>query len=309
MAIEVRSLSKSYRAVKAVDDVSFDVGDGEVFAFLGSNGAGKSTTIGCVTTALPFDTGEVRVAGFDVRREGEQIRRRIGVVFQNSLLDPELTATENLRFRARLIGLERSDETTRIGRLSELIGLGDFLTRPYGRLSGGQRRRVDIARALLGDPVILFLDEPTAGLDPASRAAVWSTVRQLRQERGLTVFLTTHYMEETEEADRVCIIDAGRIVAQDTPAALRAAHSRSLLTVTVTAADRDAVAAAATAEGLDGERDGDRVIITVADAAQALRILRSIGDRVVDFEFRHGRMDDVFLALTGHSHSDASVGA
>ncbi len=307
MGIEVRGLSKSYRAVTAVDDITFTVGDGEVFAFLGSNGAGKSTTIGCLTTVLPFDRGTVRVAGFDVRRDGEQVRRQIGVVFQQSLLDPELTAFENLRLRARLMGLDRRQESDRVARLSDLVGLGSFLTRPYGRLSGGERRRVDIARALLGDPVILFLDEPTAGLDPGSRAAVWSTVQQLRQERGITVFLTTHYMEETEEADRVCIIDAGRIVAEDTPAALRARYSRSVLTVLSAAPDE--LAAAASAEGLTVERDAGRLVIAVTDAAEARRLLASHGDRVLDFEFLHGRMDDVFLSLTGHSHDDAPVAA
>lgn len=305
MAIEVNALSKSYRAILAVDDISFDVADGEVFAFLGSNGAGKSTTIGCLTTVLPFSEGTVRVAGFDVRRDGEKVRRRIGVVFQNSLLDPELSATENLRLRSRLIGLDRAEAASRISRLSELVGLDTFLKRPYGRLSGGERRRVDIARALLVDPVILFLDEPTAGLDPASRAAVWSTVQELRRESGLTVFLTTHYMEETEEADRVCIIDAGRIVAQDTPAALRAEYSRSVLTVL--SSDADALIAAAMADGHVAERDGDRVVVAVTDAGQARRLLAGHGESVLDFEFRHGRMDDVFLALTGRTEAEAEA--
>lgn len=305
MAIEVNALSKSYRAILAVDGISFDVTDGEVFAFLGSNGAGKSTTIGCLTSILPFNEGTVRVAGFDVRRDGEQVRRRIGVVFQNSLLDPELTAAENLRLRSRLIGLDRSEAAGRISRLSELVGLDSFLKRPYGRLSGGERRRVDIARALLVDPVILFLDEPTAGLDPASRAAVWSTVQELRRESGLTVFLTTHYMEETEEADRVCIIDAGRIVAHDTPAALRAEYSRSVLTVL--SSDPNALIEAATAEGHTAERDGERVVVAVTDAGQARRLLARHGDSVVDFEFRHGRMDDVFLALTGRTEAEAAA--
>lgn len=305
MAIEVQGLSKSYRAVRAVNDISFDVGDGEVFAFLGANGAGKSTTIGCLTTVLPFDQGHVRVAGHDVRRDGESVRRQIGVVFQNSLLDPELTALENLRLRARLVGVDRREEASRIARLSDLVDLGSFLKRPYGRLSGGERRRVDIARALLAEPVILFLDEPTAGLDPASRAAVWSTVQELRRAQGLTVFLTTHYMEETEEADRVCIIDAGRIVAQDTPAALRATYSRSVLTIL--SSDARALIAAAAGDGLTAELDGDRVLIAVTDASHARRLLAAHGERVLDFEFRHGRMDDVFLALTGRS--DTAVAA
>ena len=307
MGIEVQGLSKSYRAVKAVDDISFAVGDGEVFAFLGANGAGKSTTIGCLTTVVPFDEGRLDVGGFDVRRDGEQVRRRIGVVFQQSLLDPELTTQENLRFRAQLMGLDARRQSAQIRHLSELVELGPFLAQPYGKLSGGQRRRVDIARALLSDPVILFLDEPTAGLDPASRAAVWSTVQQLRRDRGITVFLTTHYMEETEEADRVCIIDAGRIVAQDTPAALRARYSRSVLTIATS--DADALAALAVADGLVAVREAGRVQIAVRDADQARRLLAAHGDQVRDFEFRHGRMDDVFLALTGRSDAGPSMAA
>lgn len=303
MAIDVRGLSKRYRTVRAVDDVTFTVDGGSVFAFLGSNGAGKSTTIGCLTTVLPFDAGSVRVAGHDVRTDGAGVREAIGVVFQQSLLDPVLTVRENLRFRARLARMDTHAATARVRTLSELIDLREVLDRPYGRLSGGQRRRVDIARALLHDPDILFLDEPTAGLDPSSRATVWATVQQLRRERGLTVFLTTHYMEETEEADRVCVIDAGRIVADDTPAALRARYSRSLLTIT--SADPAALDALAASAGVSSDRDGDRTVLTVADADAARRMLAAHGDAVRDFEFRHGRMDDVFLALTGRTASDS----
>src|SRR4051794_25444366 len=232
MAIMVSGLIKRYRGVTAVDGISFDVDDGQVFAFLGTNGAGKSTTIGCLTTTLALDGGTIRIAGHDVVSDGEKVRETVGVVFQDSLLDPMLTVRENLALRASFAHLNRHDTGRRITALAELIQLEDFLNKRYGQLSGGQRRRVDIARALLHEPRILFLDEPTAGLDPASRAVVWRTIQELRRTSGLTVFLTTHYMEETEEADRVCIIDQGRIVADGTPAELRAAHSRSVLTVT-----------------------------------------------------------------------------
>ncbi|MDQ2698169.1 MAG: ABC transporter ATP-binding protein [Actinomycetota bacterium] len=305
MAIEVRDLVKSYRAVRAVDTISFDVAEGSAFAFLGSNGAGKSTTIACLTTLKDFDSGTVGVAGHDVRRAPDQVRRAIGVVFQDSLMDDGLTVRENLRFRARLMHLERAHATSRIAALSALIELEEFLDRPYGRLSGGQRRRADIARALLHDPRILFLDEPTAGLDPASRIAVWRTVEALRVQRGLTVFLTTHYMEETEEADQVCIIDAGRIVAQGTPGQLRSTYSRSILTVT--SADPDALVRLASHAGLEAVRDADVVDIAVPDAAEARRVLAAHGDDVDDFEFRHGRMDDVFLAVTGRAHGDVTA--
>lgn len=298
MAIEVEGLEKSYRAVRAVDGISLSVPDGQLFAFLGANGAGKSTTIGCLTTLLTADAGRIHVAGHDVRTDAEAVRAAIGVVFQRSLLDDALTVHENLALRATLSHVSKTRFAERIAELGQLIELDEFLGRPYGRLSGGQRRRADIARALLHEPSILFLDEPTAGLDPASRVAVWSAIDRLRRERGLTVFLTTHYMEETEEADRVSIIDAGRIVAEGTPTELRARHSRSILTVTTAEPERLLSAGVTDADAI--QRDGSVVSIAVADAAQARRILVDHGDAVQDFEFRHGRMDDVFLALTGH---------
>jgi multidrug/hemolysin transport system ATP-binding protein len=299
-AISVSGLTKRFGDVLAVDDISFEVASGSVFAFLGTNGAGKSTTIGCVTTVSPFDAGEISVAGHDVRRDSEPVRGQIGVVFQDSMLDAQLTARENLATRARFYTADRFAIRDRVAELSALIGLGDFLDRRYGALSGGQRRRVDIARALLHSPAILFLDEPTAGLDPASRAIVWSTIHDLRDRHGLTVFLTTHYMEETEEADLVSIIDSGRIIAQGTPAQLRAEHSHSILTVT--SRNPAALTALATAAGLTVADRGGTLEIRVGDSGAARRLLAEHGDDVVDFEFRHGRMDDVFLALTGREH-------
>lgn len=299
-AISVRGLTKSYGSTTAVDDISFDVEPGSVFAFLGTNGAGKSTTIGCLTTVNPFEAGTAEVCGYNVRSAGEDVRRNIGVVFQESILDPLLTGRENLRVRARFYSSDRAANEARINELSALIDLGGFLDRRYGTYSGGQRRRVDIARALLPAPSIIFLDEPTAGLDPASRAIVWSTIHNLRDRHGLTVFLTTHYMEETEEADRVCIIDAGRIIADGTPAELRAKHSSSILTVTT--ADRPGLEAlAAELGGTVSSAEGAVVRIGVETADSARRILAGHGAAVLDFEFRHGTMDDVFLALTGRN--------
>ena len=296
MSIEVDGLVTSYRSVRAVDDVSFSVLDGQLFAFLGANGAGKSTTIGCLTTLLRADAGSMRVAGHDVRTQAEAVRAAIGVVFQRSLLDDGLTVRENLRLRATLSRVPRGRFASRLAELSALIELDEVLDRPYGRLSGGQRRRADIARALLHEPATLFLDEPTAGLDPASRVAVWSAIARLRRDHGLTVFLTTHYMEETEEADQVCIIDAGRLVASGTPTQLRARYSRSILSITTS--DPAGLLADAGPAAASVEIDGDIVRIAVAGADDARRILAAHGDRVRDFEFRHGRMDDVFLALT-----------
>jgi multidrug/hemolysin transport system ATP-binding protein len=279
VSVEVEGLTKRYRDVTAVEDVSFSVEQGSVFAFLGTNGAGKSTTIGCLTTVTRPDAGRMSVAGHDVAEDGEAVRRAIGVVFQDSLLDDSLTVRENLALRGRPYLDGRTAIRERIAHLADLVQLGEILDRRYGKLSGGQRRRVDIARALVHDPQVIFLDEPTTGLDPASRKLVWRTIAELRERTGLTVFLTTHYMEETEEADQVAIIERGRLIAEGTPAELRARHSSSVLTLT-------------TAKGMEE--------IPVADAAQARRILFERGDEVLDFEFRHGRMDDVFLTLTGH---------
>lgn len=277
-AVEVTGLTKRFRRITAVDDISFEVPPGTVFAFLGTNGAGKSTTINCLTTVTGFDAGALRVAGHDVTAEGDAVRRAIGVVFQESLLDDLLTVRENLALRARPYLPDRAAIRARLEELSRLVRLEEILDRRYGKLSGGQKRRADIARALLHDPKILFLDEPTAGLDPGNRNTVWRTIHELRERTGLTVFLTTHYMEETEEADHVCVIDHGRIIAQGTPAELRAKHSSSILTLTTEAGTQD---------------------LEVADAAEARRILAERGEAVLDFEFRHGRMDDVFIALTG----------
>lgn len=275
-SVEVAGLTKRYRDVTAVDDVSFAVPQGSVFAFLGTNGAGKSTTIACLTTVTHPDSGRLSVGGHDVASNGESVRRAIGVVFQDSLLDDGLTVRENLTLRGLPYLGTRLAIRERITQLTKTVQLGEILDRSYGKLSGGHRRRVDIARALIHEPHVLFLDEPTTGLDPASRQLVWRTIHELRERTGLTVFLTTHYMEETEEVDHVAIIDHGHLIAEGTPAELRARHSSSILSLT-------------TAAGLEH--------IPVADSAQARRILIDRGKSVLDVEFRHGRMDDVFLAL------------
>ena len=297
-AISVRGLTKRYGDITAVDDLSFEVEAGSVFAFLGANGAGKSTTISCLTTVLPFDAGTVAVAGHDVLRSGKGVREAIGVVFQDSMLDPILTGRENLQTRARFYSADRAANDARIAELSRLIGLEEFLDRRYSTYSGGQRRRVDIARALLHAPSIIFLDEPTAGLDPGSRAVVWSTIHDLRTNHGLTVFLTTHYMEETEEADRVCVIESGRIIADGTPTTLRAQYSSSVLSIT--SADPAALRGLAQDAGVDVVGSEGNVLRLAVDRSDTARqLLADHGGKVLDFEFRHGTMDDVFLALTG----------
>lgn len=295
MSVEVRQLRKDYGDFTAVKDLSFSVAAGTLFAFLGANGAGKSTTIGCITTTLRPTKGEIFVAGHNVITDADQARTQIGAVFQSSLLDPLLTVKENLAIRAGFYGMNRSQAADRITELADLVNLKSFLSRRYGVLSGGQKRRADIARALLHNPAVLFLDEPTAGLDPQSREQIWSAIGQLRQDLGTTVFLTTHYMEETERAQRVCIIERGEIVAEGTPAELRAQHSSSVLTVRTDHPTQ--VLTELTSGGLTATQSGNEIRIAVDSALTARDLLTVLP--ITDFEFRHGTMDDVFLAVTG----------
>lgn len=293
-AIAVAHLNKKYGNFIAVHDLSLEVPASSLFAFLGANGAGKSTTIGCITTTLSPTSGSIVVAGTDTLRDPVRARRSIGAIFQSSLLDPLLTVDENLRVRAAFYGMTSRDASIRIGELSELVDLDDFRKRRYGQLSGGQKRRADIARALVHDPKVLFLDEPTAGLDPKSREQIWQAIDDLREDKGTTVFLTTHYMEETERADKVCIISRGRTVAEGTPAELRAKYSSSILTVRASRSER--LAGECAALGLEFQPDGEAFSIPVDSALDARKVLSQLN--VDDFEFRHGTMDDVFLAVT-----------
>lgn len=296
--ISVEGLTKKYGQNVAVDDLSFSVENGILFAFLGTNGAGKSTTISCMTTLLAFNSGRITINDKEVGRRDGEIRSDIGIVFQQSLLDPRLTVRENLESRALFYGVSRH----RVNELIDLIDMQGFQGRRYGVLSGGEKRRADIARALLNKPSMLFLDEPTTGLDPQSREQVWSVISQLRTDLGLTVLLTTHYMAETENADRVLVIDHGRSIAEGTPFELRAQYSTPHLSVSLE--DEDSPGAADRVRALvpgvqaESEEVGGAVHLTVPDSAAALRALDALRPHLVDFEFRQGSMDDVFLALT-----------
>ncbi len=283
--LRVKNLVKKYGDTVAVDSLSFDVEKGSIFAFLGENGAGKTTTISCLTGIIDPTSGDISIVG-----KGPSAQS-IGVVFQQSVLDPLLTARENLETRARLYP---DVKKARIDELIERIGITDFADRRYGLLSGGEKRRTDIARALLHDPVILFLDEPSAGLDPRSRHQVWETINSLRDDSGLTVFLTTHYMEETELADDVLIIEGGREVASGTPMALRARFSPTQLVLRTD----DPEHLVAQLPGYEPIIDGDRVRVVVKDGLEATRLAVGL-EGVLDVEIRHGSMDHVFLAVTG----------
>lgn len=291
--IEIEDLSRSYGDVKAVRNISFHVKRGELFAFLGLNGAGKSTTISIICGQLQKDSGKVFVDGYDIDRSPDKIKRSIGVVFQDSVLDRPLSVKENLRVRASLYGIYGKSFEKRFSELTEILGLKDIAGRGYGKLSGGQRRRVDIARALLHRPALLILDEPTTGLDPQSRKAVWSVVSKMRSESNLTVLLTTHYMEEAADADHVVILDSGSIAAEGTPVELKNKYTGDFITLyNVTEADLKKLGKPYTAVP-GGYR------LSVRDTAEATGLILKYPGIFRDYEIMKGRMDDVFLSVTG----------
>ena len=291
--IEINQLNKSFGTVKAVNDLSFRVKRGELFAFLGVNGAGKSTTISMICGQLAADGGEIRVNGWDVNRSGKKIKEMTGVVFQDSVLDKPLTARENLKSRAALYGITGKKFEERLQELITIFELQEFINRPVGKLSGGQRRRVDIARALVHRPQLLILDEPTTGLDPQTRKMIWNIIETLRVEEGLTVLLTTHYMEEAASADYIVIIDHGCIAAEGTPYELKSEYVKDYLSLYgVTKKEVESL-------GLEYEeiRDGYRIAIETPLAATDLIINHTAVFR--DYEIVKGGMDDVFLSVTG----------
>lgn len=291
--MEISHLHKAFGQVQAVQDLNFHVKKGELFAFLGVNGAGKSTTINIMCGELRKDSGSVQICGADLDREPDSIRRRLGVVFQNSVLDRELSVRDNLRSRAALYGIRGRDFEKRLEELSQLLEFGDLLRRPLGKLSGGQRRRIDIARALLHGPEILILDEPTTGLDPQTRVNLWQVVERLRREAGLTVFLTTHYMEEAADADYVVIIDHGQIAAEGTPLALKNTYTGDFITL------YGSSEAQVKQLGASYETVRNAYRVFVPNTAAATELILKYPEIFRDYEITKGKMDDVFLAVTG----------
>lgn len=294
--IEVKNLIKDYGNVHAVKDISFSVEEGSFFAFLGINGAGKSTTINILCTVLEKTSGKITVGGYDLDKQQAKIKDLIGIVFQGTVLDKQLTVKENLVSRASFYGFGKKETNKRIDELKEIFELDEIMNRKYGKLSGGQRRRVDIARALINRPKILFLDEPTTGLDPKTRIQVWNIIHNLRKETGLTVFLTTHYMEETVDCDNVVIIDSGEIAANDTPHNLKTgyAHNR-LVWYTSQSTENDSLLSK---ENLDFEYTIDSYKIKIDDISTATHLIKKY-DKINDYEVIKGNMDDVFLNVTG----------
>ena len=297
-AVEVHGLTKRYGDLVAVDGIDFSVTQGEIFAFLGPNGAGKSTTIKMLCTLAHPTSGRAMVAGFDVGTQAKSVRRHIGLVFQEQTLDDQLTAEENLRFHAVLYGVPHDQVDARITRVLELVALSDRRKDLVSTYSGGMARRLEIARGMLHTPKVLFLDEPTVGLDPQTRALIWEDIQRLRREEGVTIFLTTHYMDEAENAERIAIIDHGSIIALDTPDVLKASVGSD--TVEVETADDEAALASLKLAGYKVERTESGVTAFVADEEAAVgSIVAAAGVPVRTVRAHRPTLDDVFLHFTG----------
>lgn len=291
--IEIEHLCKSFGDVKAVNDLSFCVKKGELFAFLGVNGAGKSTTISVICGQSRKDSGKVIVCGNNIDGGIDPISGKIGVVFQNSVLDKSLSVKENLISRAALYGITGKKFDARLSELKELLGFGDLLGRTVGKLSGGQRRRIDIARALIHRPEILILDEPTTGLDPQTRKLLWNVVSDLRKKEGMTVFLTTHYMEEAADSDYIIILDSGKISAKGTPLELKNKYTGDYITLYGVSEEQ------VKKFGLPLEKIRDAYRVSVPNTAKATELITANPEIFRDYEVTKGKMDDVFLAVTG----------
>lgn len=293
--IKISHLNKSFGDIKAVNDISFQVQKGELFAFLGVNGAGKSTTISIICGQLHKDSGNVQIQGTDLERLGKTVGEKLGVVFQDSVLDKPLTVRENLKSRAALYGITGKAFEKRLQELVEILDFADYLNRPVGKLSGGQRRRIDIARALLHRPEILILDEPTTGLDPQTRMRIWDVIDKLRVDENLTVFLTTHYMEEAANAGYVIILDKGRIVAEGTPFELKSEYVQDTMSVYgVTEEEIKTL-------GRNYKKIRDGYQLKIKNTLEATKLIVEHQNVFRDYEVVKGGMDDVFLAVTGRT--------
>ena len=291
--IKIDNLTKTYGSLKAVDDLSFEIRKGELFAFLGVNGAGKSTTINIICGQLKKDEGTVIIDELNLDDDLAKIKKKIGVVFQASILDPQLTVKDNLEIKASLYGLSRKEIKSRVNELAEILDFKSYLNRPLAKLSGGQKRRIDIARALLNKPDILILDEPTTGLDPQTRKMIWAVITKLRKENNMTVLLTTHYMEEASEADYVVIIDQGKMVAHGTPLDLKNKYVGDyMLIYNVKEEDVKKL-------GLPYINIPNGYKIEVNDTLEATNLIVNNRELFVDYELIKGKMDDVFLKVTG----------
>ncbi len=298
-AVRVEHLVKQFKEVRAVDDISFQIEKGELFGFLGVNGAGKSTTINMLCTLFAQTAGTAEICGYRLGKDNEVIRRKIGVVRQNNCLDLRLSVKENLLVRGSLYENDRTKLKKHLSDVCEIMGLQDVYNRRYAKLSGGQKRRCEIAGALLHVPEVLFLDEPTTGLDPATRKAVWESVEKLRREMKMTVFLTTHYMEEAARASTIAVLDAGHIKEQGTPFSLKERYAKDKLRLIPMEGKEKALMETLTADGLSFRKKEEYVVLTVENSMQALPLLEKYESQLAGFEMVQGTMDDVFLNITG----------
>lgn len=295
--IQVKNLKKSYGNVKAVQGINFFVEEGTLFAFLGPNGAGKSTTIDILCTLLAADEGSCLINGKELNKDEPLIRQQIGVVFQNSVLDNFLTARENIETRGSFYHLSKKDLKDATFKAAQAVDIIDILDRPYGKLSGGQRRRVDIARALVNKPKILFLDEPTTGLDPKTRSSVWNTILDIQKESNMTVFLTTHYMEEAAKADYVVVIDEGKIIAKGTPSELREKYSHDSLKIQ--SKNINKIIDYLNEKALPFKEKGSLIEIILNKTLEAIDIINDLKDDIEIFEVVCGNMDEAFINIIG----------
>ena len=300
--IQIQDLKKSYKGQEAVRGISFSVKKGQFFALLGPNGAGKSTTVNIICTSMKQDSGVVKIDGLKVGRRDFEIRKKIGVVFQNGVLDELLTVEENLHTRGSFYGIRGYDLKQRIQEIARLTGITEFIERPYGKLSGGQKRRCDIARALLHQPKILILDEPTTGLDPKMRSAIWETIDTIKKKTDMTLFLTTHYMEEAAKADHIVILKNGRIALEGTPLELKRKFSKDNLFLLSHKCDllksmleRKGIACFLKKEGIE---------VPLHTTLDALSVLEYCRGRYYDFEVHRGSMDDAYLSVIEKEERD-----
>lgn len=293
--INIQGLTKKYQQKEVVSSLDLKVEKGSLFAFLGPNGAGKSTAINMISTAIKPTSGSIFVDGLEVGKENTGIRQKIGIVFQDNVLDDLLTVEENLLFWGKIYSLSKNELNKQLDFLENLLHLTDILKQRFGTLSGGQKRRAEIARAIIHRPLLLILDEPTTGLDPKTRVQVWQTITYLREKLGMTVFLTTHYMEEAAEADKIAVINHGELIALGTPNQLRNKYSRDSLNLYKTSLEDLKIECEKRklgyTEGIDFIR------IQVRDTDEALHLLNELNDLYQSFEVRKGNLDDVFLAL------------
>jgi ABC-2 type transport system ATP-binding protein len=304
-AISVKSLTKSYGEIEAVRGVDFDVEPGEVFGFLGPNGAGKTTTINMLCTLAKPTSGSATVAGHDVVRERDDVRRNIGLVFQDPTLDGYLTAEQNLRLHAELYGVQSSLVPDRMKQVLEMVGLWERKDSPVRNFSGGMRRRLEIARGFLHSPRVLFLDEPTIGLDPQTRRSIWTYIRELKEAEDITIFLTTHYMDEAEWCDRIAIMDHGQIVALDSPEVLKERVGADTVRIH-TGDDQAAIAALEDRFGLEATMSEGAVIFRVPSGEEFVpRLFAELGVPIRSVSVSRPTLDDVFMSYTGTSIRDA----